>query len=620
MSDKEKVEAEKNVQETTSDTTQDNTPEIKFDTAKICAFLKKNYVWIILGVILFCGLYVRLYHVDYPVVGFHNWKETHYLTEARNYAKHGFFYEGFLVPHWDYYLGDEYAASGAHGDSLPSVSIVVGLLFKIFGPSLFVARLVNILFVLGAIFFAYLCVRKLFGRKDLALMTAAFMALTPLLVFFGRQMQLINPGLFFGMFGLYYYFRWIEKPNWKTLVLFSIGITLCVITKYPNALIGIPMAAIFPWKRVFSPSQLKKFWKHILGFFAIFSAIPLWAWYSASYSARLKTFDVGEQAKLIDFSVLSDPIFWRTMESFVRDNWTMNGLYVAAAGALALLVLFTILHYKHIKHYLKNRKAETKVERVPPLALKGTRFMLAYALGGLVWFIVMSFKLKGHHYHQYPLAFLFAFLLALVSVLAAEIVGKGMYSLARLLAQMKKQHATWLENSVKIVLLLVIIFLFLGHAQVSWARLFNSQFPGLDVAGEFINENSLPGDRMFHSSHQSYGVLWHADRKGHRMTSNVTLFKEREAADNVQWVFMYQWGLKYLDNKEIMDYISENYGLAQIGIQPTPQGNQPFYLLFKKGGTFNMSNINELTKSKQPRTKEYELIGGVRQMAYINLI
>ncbi|MBW3000043.1 glycosyltransferase family 39 protein, partial [Candidatus Woesearchaeota archaeon] len=159
------------------------------------SFIKKNWNWILLGVILIFGFYLRAYHIDYPVVGYHNWKETHYLTEARNFAEDGFFEHGFFIPEWDYpSLVDD--PTGVHSDTFPTTSILTAIAFKIFGYKLWIARLINILFALGSVLLFYLIIKRLFEREDLALLSAAIMSINPLLVFFGRQVQLINPALF----------------------------------------------------------------------------------------------------------------------------------------------------------------------------------------------------------------------------------------------------------------------------------------------------------------------------------------------------------------------------------------------------------------------------------------
>src|SRR3989344_7718459 len=94
--------------------------------------LSKNLNWIVLAIILIFGFYLRVYHLDYPVIGYHNWKETHYLTESRNFARDGFFENGFFIPSFDYinFEGDQ---TGAHSDSIPTLSIIIAIFFSIFG-------------------------------------------------------------------------------------------------------------------------------------------------------------------------------------------------------------------------------------------------------------------------------------------------------------------------------------------------------------------------------------------------------------------------------------------------------------------------------------------------------
>ncbi|OYT40911.1 MAG: hypothetical protein B6U86_03365, partial [Candidatus Altiarchaeales archaeon ex4484_43] len=58
---------------------------------------RKRYIPLLLLVFfVLLGLHLRSYHIDYPVVGYHNWKEVHYLTEARNFVRGGFFRYGFF--------------------------------------------------------------------------------------------------------------------------------------------------------------------------------------------------------------------------------------------------------------------------------------------------------------------------------------------------------------------------------------------------------------------------------------------------------------------------------------------------------------------------------------------
>ena len=97
------------------------TSKEKNEFKEIIIFLKKNWAFIILIAIFLFGLHLRSYHLDYPVIGYHNWKETHYLTEARNFADEGFFKHGIFVPEYDYPKPAR-DPSGVHADTFPMIS------------------------------------------------------------------------------------------------------------------------------------------------------------------------------------------------------------------------------------------------------------------------------------------------------------------------------------------------------------------------------------------------------------------------------------------------------------------------------------------------------------------
>ena len=154
-------------------------------------------------------------------------------------------------------------------------------------------------------------------------------------------------------------------------------------------------------------------------------------------------------------------------------------------------------------------------------------------------------------------------------------------------------------------------------------RQFNTQFYGLDIAGDYIKENSAPDERLFHSGHQSYGVLWHADRKGIPFPWNVTIMKNLETEFKYSWVFVYQWGMQQYPNNPLYQdswkYLQQNYELKQLAFIRTSQGDAPFYFLFKKGGSFNESNINLIVQNKAVNRKSYELTIGNFDLYYINI-
>ena len=167
----------------------------------------KKWIYALLLLAIIIGLSLRAYHLGNPVIGYHNWKETHYLTEARNFARDGFFRYGFFVPAYDY-PGLDTAQSGAHADTFPFISIVVAIFFKTFGAKIIVARAVDIFFSILIIPAMFLLARRLFKRDDIAVVSAFLTAFAPLLVFFSHNTQLQIPGLLFMVLSAYFYLRW----------------------------------------------------------------------------------------------------------------------------------------------------------------------------------------------------------------------------------------------------------------------------------------------------------------------------------------------------------------------------------------------------------------------------
>lgn len=572
----------------------------------------------LLGLIVLLGFILRSYHMDYPVVGYHNWKETHYLTEARNFAREGFFKYGFFVPAWNY--PTLYAdPSGAHSDTFPTISIIVALMFMLFGPQLVIARLVGILFNTGAIVMMYLVMKKLFRREDIALISALLMATLPLLVFFSHNVDLINPGLFFMMAAAYFYLLWRESYSSRDMVLTSLFLTLAALTKYPFLVIAVPMFFTLPWKEFLNKQQRKeriaslmlgvrRQWKVLLLSLLIFSTLLLWVIYTNyyigdKYGTQWYTLAKGD---MIQMEVLSDPQWWATMKSYIRDNYTMLGLVMAGMGALVLVVML-VLHLSG-----KN----------PEFGL-GDWFLFYYFLSTIPFATVMSYKLGGHSYHQYPIAPAVVMLIAYFIVKCTDLLKgfvKGVVS--------------------KKVAGVVVTMVFLSFFAVPWlgivfprysefcqsyglceafgevtARQFDTQFIGLDVAGEYIKAHSNPTDRIHFPSHQSYGVLWHSDRKGYVIGSNVSMIKTAEEK-GANWFFIYQWGFSIVNDPERWNYVKENYGLRQMAYVNTNQGPQLIYILLKKGGKFDENNLS--SAGREVKRRDYEFTFGKQTLYYVD--
>lgn len=540
---------------------------------------KKNYIpFVLLALIVILGFYLRIYHIDYPVIGYHNWKETHYITEARNFAREGFFAKGFFVPMWDYpsLYSDP---SGAHADTFPTISIIVALLFMLFGPVLWIARLVGILFNIGAVVMTYFFVKKLFNREDLALTSALIAAIIPVFVFFSHNVDLVNPGIFFMVTSAYSYLKWRESFHRRDLILTSFFFALAALTKYFFAIIAIPIFLTFPLKKFLKRENIGL----ILISLLILIPIPAWIYYSQNIIAEKYEKGAGVSVGLLTsgISQFQKQGWWDTQNSYLSDNYTFIALFFAFIGLI--FIFFS---------YYKNRKFEDK-------------FMVSYFIASVVYVIISASKLAGHSYYYYPITPFIAILIAYAIIGISNFVG-------RMNVEGKKIKYI---NFLAIIILLIIIS---SSMPESTSRQFNTQFIGLDVAGNYIKEHSDRNEKIMFPSHQSYGVLWHADRRGYATPETVKEIKDAEER-NVTWIFVYQWGFSILQNEEGWSYIKQNYSLKQFAFLRTDKGIEPIYLLLKKGGTFNENEINSMIQNKKISYRDYEYTKGIQRMYYVNI-
>ncbi len=432
-------------------------------------FLKKNWVWITLIIILGLGVYLRVYHLDYPVLGYHNQKEAHSLTEIRNFYENGI----SLVNERDYYKPTFDAPYGKHVDNFPLFAWIIVIFWKLLGISLWSARLISVLFSLGAVLFTYLFVKKAFKRKDLALTSTLFAAIMPLWVFFGRQVQYDIIALFFMTASIYFYWCWIEKPAAKNIILTSAFFILAGLSKYPFMIIALPMLLTFPFQRILNKEKFKRFKKQYL--FACLTAIPLIFWWFFS-----KTINVGEKiSNVAAFDLERAKIF------FTKGMW--KGIYVFAVTDNYSFLFFMFALIGFIFALIKIKKRNYK-------------FLAVWGLSYLIYALSAPPQMQGHNYYQIPYAPLIAILCAYSVLLIAN-------SISAFVKQKK------MRSALKFTLIAIIFLIMLPQIRLSITRQFDTQFYGLDVAGEYIKNNSAPDEWVMGSGHQDTGIIWHADRK-----------------------------------------------------------------------------------------------------------
>src|SRR3989304_1883280 len=158
--------------------------------------------------IIFLTIVTRVYHITFPVIGWHAWRQSDTATIARN-----FFYNGFniLYPQINFNgNGTGYVESEFH-----IYPFIVSLLYAVFGVEDMIGRIVSVIFSMFTVYGIYLLVKKIMN-EDIALWSSFIYAILPLNIFYGRAFMPEAAMLMCSVYSIYFFSEWIDKEN-KTL-------------------------------------------------------------------------------------------------------------------------------------------------------------------------------------------------------------------------------------------------------------------------------------------------------------------------------------------------------------------------------------------------------------------
>lgn len=528
--------------------------------------IKKHWPYLVLAAILLLGLFVRLYHVDYPVIGYHNMKEAHTLMEARHFLEEG----NLLQNRRDYKITED-NPDGVHSDNFPLYGWLIALIWQFTGVNVAAARIFTILLALGIIVFTYLITKELFDREDIAIFSSFITAVLPIFVFFGRMVFYDVPALLLSLAAMYFFLLWKINFSRKFFTIFVIAITLAALTKLVYLIFLFPMLAVLPYRKIFSKKFIKKNYSQYL--IALILPVSYLLFGLLSNNSRATGF-IGRMLRPEQIAKVTSGSFWHRIYMFaITDNFTMIGFILIIIGLLISIFM------------IKN---------------EANRFLAVWVLSIIPYAFVIGWMLEGHSYYQFPFVPAAGILMAYALLFLTNTL-LSMFSL-------KKR----MKNSISIALVVLFFLAFMMPAfSESAKRQFDTQFYGLDTAGEFLRQESKADVNVFGSGHQDTGFYWHADRKGRELPMDVKEIKKLENKVNFEWIFLYQWGFaKAKNNAKVWEHITSNYEPAQIGL--IQQGNQHslYYMLLKKGDGFNESRINDYINPNNLEETNYDLTRG----------
>ncbi len=229
----------------------------------------------ILG-ILGLALMLRLYHVDFPVAGWHSWRQADTAAIARNFSENGF---RLFYPQIDW--GGN--SSGIVETEFQIYPFLVSLLYALFGVHDIIGRILSVCFSMGTIYALFLLVRKYFSER-IALWSAFIYAIVPLNIYYGRAFMPESALLLCSVLGVYFFSQWLDHRNPREFVMAWFCVTLAVLLKLPTLYLGLPLLYL-AWLR-HGTSTFKQW---TLWLFALLVLVPVALWYYHAHRLYLES-------------------------------------------------------------------------------------------------------------------------------------------------------------------------------------------------------------------------------------------------------------------------------------------------------------------------------------------
>jgi len=228
--------------------------------------------WLFL--ILLLALVLRTYHLADPAWDYHNWSQSATLMVARDLARYGFALHPQVA-----WIATSPSAPSYFNMGFSIEGILAAMLYRIFGESDTLARLVVIAFSLWGIYSLYALLARRAGL--IAARSGAFIyALFPDHLFFGRVFMPDIPAISLALAGLNALDRWTDDRRLARL-LTAAGLTaLALLQKISVAFVAFPILYLF-WS-AYGKQLLKK---RELYFFGAIAAVPPAAWYAQGIAA-----------------------------------------------------------------------------------------------------------------------------------------------------------------------------------------------------------------------------------------------------------------------------------------------------------------------------------------------
>ncbi len=337
----------------------------------------KYIEYILLTIILLLGFLVRLYRINNPVADWHSWRQADTASVTRSYVNLGL---NLLYP--KYHDISKIQTGYFNKEGLRLVEFPVFNLFHFLFVKLLpsvsfdvLGRLTSAIFSIFSAFFLYLIGKRFLGKCG-GLLSSFFFLFIPYSIYFSRVILPEPLCVFFSLFSLWLFIKYIDSE--KTFYLFSSGIifSLALLIK-PFALFYIvPMAYLLSSKHAFqkiitSPKLLI----NLLVFVdLILVPLLLWRWWIGKHPEGIPYFTWAFNGDFIRFR----PAFWRwifgeRIGRLILGIWGLIpfivGVVIKKKNYFSLSLMLGALAYVFIVATASVRHDYYQILIVPPICL-----------------------------------------------------------------------------------------------------------------------------------------------------------------------------------------------------------------------------------------------------------
>ena len=210
----------------------------------------KRDIIILAGIIIFC-LCLLLVNIKQPWIGMDGLHGVKRSIEAKNLLRYGFLDINLGLSN-NYEVVEDIKDLHYYQHHPPLNSILIGIVFSIFGVSEISARILPIFFTILSIVLIYKIANYVRGRH-VALMSAFIFSIMPATTYWGNTPSYQPLTLFFILLTLFLYINWMKNRSTGKFILMIFVYFISLMCDWPSYFLGLllPIHMIITEKKIF---------------------------------------------------------------------------------------------------------------------------------------------------------------------------------------------------------------------------------------------------------------------------------------------------------------------------------------------------------------------------------